>query len=142
MKTYLILFLAIVFETVATSFLKQSEQFTKLVPSVLTVLGYAAAFYCLSVVLKSIPVGIAYAIWSGVGIILIALIGFFVFKQHLDLAAIIGLVLIIAGVVVINVFSNSGPLIDGRVPSLCSILKRKERNHVFHQHGFFLFSAL
>ncbi|MEO3497622.1 SMR family transporter, partial [Phocaeicola vulgatus] len=71
------------------------------------VLGYAAAFYCLSVVLKSIPVGIAYAIWSGVGIILIALIGFFVFKQHLDLAAIIGLVLIIAGVVVINVFSNS-----------------------------------
>ena len=81
MKTYLILFLAIVFETVATSFLKQSEQFTKLVPSVLTVLGYAAAFYCLSVVLKSIPVGIAYAIWSGVGIILIALIGFFVFKS-------------------------------------------------------------
>ena len=86
---------------------QQSEQFTKLVPSVLTVLGYAAAFYCLSVVLKSIPVGIAYAIWSGVGIILIALIGFFVFKQHLDLAAIIWLVLIIAGVVVINVFSNS-----------------------------------
>ena len=107
MKTCLILFLTIVFETVATSFLKQSEQFTKLVPSVLTVLGYAAAFYCLSVVLKSIPVGIAYAIWSGVGIILIALIGFFVFKQHLDLAAIIGLALIIAGVVVINVFSNS-----------------------------------
>ena len=107
MKTYLILFLAIVFETVATSFLKHSEQFTKLVPSVLTVLGYAAAFYCLSVVLKSIPVGIAYAIWSGVGIILIALIGFFVFKQNLDLAAVIGLALIIAGVVVINVFSNS-----------------------------------
>ena len=107
MKTYLILFLAIVFETVATSFLKQSEQFTKLVPSVLTVLGYAAAFYCLSVVLKSIPVGIAYAIWSGVGIILIALIVFFVFIHHLDLSAIIGLVLIIAGVVVIYVCSNS-----------------------------------
>lgn len=88
-------------------FLKQSEQFTKLVPSVFTILGYAAAFYCLSVVLKNIPVGIAYAIWSGVGIILIALIGFFVFKQHLDLPAIIGLALIIAGVVVINVFSNS-----------------------------------
>ncbi|MCE9041143.1 DMT family transporter [Parabacteroides distasonis] len=87
--------------------MKQSEQFTKLVPSVFTILGYAAAFYCLSVVLKNIPVGIAYAIWSGVGIILIALIGFFVFKQHLDLPAIIGLPLIIAGVVVINVFSNS-----------------------------------
>ena len=107
MKTYLILFLAIVFETVATSFLKQSGQFTKLVPSIFMLLGYAAAFYCLSIVLKSIPVGIAYAIWSGVGIVLIALIGFFVFKQHLDLAAIIGLALIIAGVVVINVFSNS-----------------------------------
>jgi len=77
------------------------------VPSIFTLLGYAAAFYCLSIVLKSIPVGIAYAIWSGVGIVLIALIGFFVFKQHLDLAAIIGLALIIAGVVVINVFSNS-----------------------------------
>ena len=107
MKTYLVLFLAIVFETIATSFLKQSEQFTKLVPSLLTVLGYALAFYCLSFVLKNIPVGIAYAIWSGVGIILIALIGFIVFKQHLDLPAIIGLALIIAGVVVINVFSNS-----------------------------------
>lgn len=87
--------------------MKQSEQFTKLVPSVFTILGYAAAFYCLSVVLKNIPIGIAYAIWSGVGIIFIALIGFFVFKQHLDLPAIIGLALIIAGVVVINVFSNS-----------------------------------
>ena len=107
MKTYLILFLAIVFETVATSFLKQSEQFTKLVPSVLTVLGYAAAFYCLSVVLKSIPVGIAYAIGREWVSFLSRLSAFFVFKQHLDLAAIIGLVLIIAGVVVINVFSNS-----------------------------------
>ncbi|WP_303014320.1 multidrug efflux SMR transporter [uncultured Bacteroides sp.] len=107
MKMYLILLLAIIFETIATSYLKQSEQFTKLLPSIITILGYAAAFYCLSIVLKSIPVGIAYAIWSGVGIILIALIGFFVFKQHLDLPAIIGLGLIIAGVVVINVFSHS-----------------------------------
>lgn len=107
MKMYLILLLAIIFETIATSYLKQSEQFTKFLPSILTILGYAAAFYCLSIVLKSIPVGIAYAIWSGVGIILIALIGFFVFKQHLDLPAIIGLGLIIAGVVVINVFSHS-----------------------------------
>ncbi len=107
MKTYFILFLAIVFETAATSFLKQSEQFTKLIPSILTILGYAAAFYCLSLVLKNIPVGIAYAIWSGVGIILISLIGLFVFKQHLDFPAILGLILIVAGVVIINVFSNS-----------------------------------
>lgn len=107
MKNYFILLLAILFETFATSYLKQSEQFTKLLPSVLTVVGYAAAFYCLSIVLRTIPVGIAYAIWSGVGIVLIALIGLFVFKQHLDWPAIIGLFLIIAGVVVINVFSKS-----------------------------------
>ena len=69
--------------------------------------GYAAAFYCLSLVLKHIPVGIAYAIWSGVGIVLIAVIGFTVFKQHLDWPAVLGLALIIAGVVVINVFSDS-----------------------------------
>lgn len=107
MKTYLFLFLAIVLETFATSFLKQSEQFTKLVPSLFTILGYAGAFYFLSIALKTIPVGIAYAIWSGVGIVLISLIGWLYFKQHLDTAAIIGLVLIVAGVVVINVFSSS-----------------------------------
>ena len=84
MKSYLFLFLAILFETVATSFMKQSEQFTKLVPSVVTIVGYIGAFYCLSLVLKTIPVGIAYAIWSGVGIIFITLIGLVVFKQHLD----------------------------------------------------------
>ena len=83
------------------------KQFTKFWPSVVTVAGYAAAFYCLSLVLKHIPVGIAYAIWSGVGIVLIAVIGFTVFKQHLDWPAVLGLALIIAGVVVINVFSDS-----------------------------------
>ena len=107
LKSSLVLLMAIVFETVATSFLKQSEQFTKFWPSVVTVAGYAAAFYCLSLVLKHIPVGIAYAIWSGVGIVLIAVIGFTVFKQHLDWPAVLGLALIIAGVVVINVFSDS-----------------------------------
>lgn len=83
MKSYLFLFLAILFETVATSFMKQSEQFTELVLSVVTIVGYVGAFYCLSLVLKTIPVGIAYAIGSGVGIILITLIGWMVFKQHL-----------------------------------------------------------
>ena len=141
MKTYLILFLAIVFETVATSFLKQSEQFTKLVPSVLTVLGYAAAFYCLSVVLKSIPVGIAYAIWSGVGIILIALIGFFVFKQHLDLAAIIGLALIIAGVVVINVFSNSVSH-RSEVSRHCGLYQTKRKKSCFSSAWFLSFFSI
>lgn len=107
MKAYLFLALAIIFETLATTFLKQSEQFTKLLPSLYTILGYAATFYLLSIALKTIPVGIAYAIWAGVGIVLISLIGWVYFKQHLDLPAIIGLVLIVAGVVVINAFSSS-----------------------------------
>lgn len=106
MKSYIFLFIAIVFETIATSALKSSEQFSKLLPSIITVLGYVAAFYFLSLTLKTMPVGIAYAIWSGVGIVLIALVGIFVFKQIPDLAAIIGFLLIIVGVVVINVFSK------------------------------------
>lgn len=103
------LLLAIVCETVGTSFLKQSEGFTKLVPTSVSLISYAAAFYLLSLTLKTIPVGIAYAIWSGVGIVLITIIGVFAFKQHLDLAAYIGLGLIIAGVVVVNCFSKSVP---------------------------------
>lgn len=107
MKHYLVLFVAIVFETIATSCLTKSEQFTKLWPSIACVLFYATSFYCLSIALKWVPVGIAYAIWSGIGIVLIALIGFFFFKQHLDFPAVLGLILIIAGVITINVFSKS-----------------------------------
>jgi len=107
MKNYLFLLLAIVFETIATSSLKASEQFTKLVPSLITIVGYIAAFYLLSLTLRSIPVGIAYAIWSGIGIVLVTLVGIVMFKQVPDLPAIIGLLLIIAGVVVINVFSKT-----------------------------------
>lgn len=107
MKAYFILLLAIVLETIATSFLKQSDQFTRLLPSVVTILGYAGSFYCLSIVLKNIPVGIAYAVWSGMGIVLISAIGWVVFKQHLDVPALLGLALIIAGVLVINIFSGS-----------------------------------
>ena len=106
-KSYLILFLAIVFETIGTSFLNKSDQFTKIVPSILTIGGYIGAFYCLSVVLKDIPIGLAYAIWAGLGIVLIATIGWVVFKQHLDLPALIGMGLIVAGVLVINLFSKS-----------------------------------
>src|SRR5690554_7489557 len=107
MKNYLFLLIAILFETIATSALKGSEQFTKLLPSIITVLGYIGAFYFLSLTLKTIPVGIAYAIWSGIGIILITLVGIFVFKQVPDLPAIIELSLIIIGVVIINVFSTT-----------------------------------
>lgn len=97
---------AIVFEVIGTTFLMKSEQFTRWLPSVLVVLFYLAAFYLLSVSLKSIPLGIAYALWAGLGIVLTAMIGVFVFKQSLDLAAIIGISMIVGGVVVINAFSK------------------------------------
>jgi len=105
---YLYLGVAIVSEVIGTSALKASDGFTRLWPSALTVLAFASAFYCLSHVLKVLPTGIAYAIWSGVGIVLISLISWVVFKQVLDTAAVIGMGLIIAGVLVINLFSRSG----------------------------------
>ncbi len=107
MKQYLFLLLAICAETFATSYLKESRQFTRFWPSAVTVLGYAVAFYFLSLVLKTMPVGIAYALWSGIGIVLISLIGHFAFRQHLDLPAVTGIACIIAGVVIINLFSKS-----------------------------------
>lgn len=107
MKAYLFLFLAIGFEIIGTSFLKLSEQFTQFWQSIISIFAYFIAFFFLSLVLKTIPVGIAYAIWSGVGIMCITFIGFWFFKQQLDLPAIIGLILIILGVVVINLFSKT-----------------------------------
>jgi small multidrug resistance pump len=104
---YVYLGIAIVAEVIGTSALKASNGFTQLVPSLITIVTYACAFYFLSLTLKTIPVGIAYAIWSGIGIVLIALIGLFWFRQPLDLAAVIGLGLIIAGVAVVNGFSRS-----------------------------------
>ena len=101
------LLLAIVSEVVATSALKSSESFSRLWPSVITVMGYAVAFYLLSLTLREMPVGIAYAMWSGVGIVLISLTAVVLFGQKLDLAAVIGMGLIVAGVVVINVCSKS-----------------------------------
>ncbi|SEN43557.1 small multidrug resistance pump [Flavobacterium sp. CF108] len=107
MKNFLFLFIAIIFEIIATSALKKSEQFTQFLPSIITVVGYFAAFYFLSFAIRTIPVGFAYAIWSGVGIVLITIIGAVFFKEIPDLPAIIGLSLIIIGVVVINVFSKT-----------------------------------
>lgn len=100
---------AIVCETVATSALARSEQFSLLLPSIVTVLGYAASFWLLSVTLRAAPVGVVYAIWSGVGVVLVTLIGRFVFGQRLDGAAIAGIGLIVAGVMVINLFSKANP---------------------------------
>ena len=104
---WLFLFIAIVAEVIGTSALKYSEGFTKLCPSAIVVIGYGIAFYFLSLTLKSIPIGIAYAIWSGLGIVLISVIGYSVFKQTLDIPAIIGIGLIILGVIVINLFSKT-----------------------------------
>lgn len=107
MKQWIFLSVAIVSEVVATSALKASEGFSRLWPSLIVVVGYAAAFYFLSLTLKTVPVGVAYAIWSGAGVALIALIAWLVFGQSLDIPAIIGLLLIIAGVVVLNLFSRT-----------------------------------
>lgn len=104
---YIYLGLAIIFEVVATSFLKLTEGFTQFWPSVAVVIGYGLAFYFLSLTIKTIPIGISYAIWAGLGIILVALIGMVFFKQMPDAAAWIGMALIILGVVVIQVFSKT-----------------------------------
>ena len=107
MNQWLFLSITIISEVVATSALKSSAGFTQLWPSLLVIAGYAAAFFFLSLTLRTMPVGVAYAIWSGVGIVLITLIAWIVLGQPLDGPAVVGLALIVAGVVVLNVFSKS-----------------------------------
>jgi len=109
MPVYVILALAVVFETIGTSALKASEQFTRLGPSVMVALAYGVSFYLLSITLRTIPVGVVYALWSGLGIVSISIIGYLVFGQRLDLPAIAGLVLIISGIAVIHLFSSASP---------------------------------
>jgi small multidrug resistance pump len=104
---WLYLAVAIVLEVVATSALKASDGFTRLLPSLVVVVGYGAAFYTLSITLRTMPVGVVYAIWSGVGVVLITLVGWLFFNQELDLPAFVGIALISAGVIVLNFFSTS-----------------------------------
>lgn len=104
---YVYLAISIIAEVIATSSLKASEGFTKLVPSVIVVLGYGVAFHFLSLTLKTIPIGVAYAIWAGAGVTLVAVVGWLLFDQKLDAPAIIGMGLIITGVVVLQVFSKA-----------------------------------
>ncbi len=104
---WLYLALAVLFETIGTTALQASQQFTRIGPSVLMVASYAVSFYLLAQLLRVMPVGVVYAIWSGLGICFIAVIAYFLFDQKLDLAAIIGIAMIIAGVAVINLFSNT-----------------------------------
>ena len=111
MPHWIYLSIAIVAEVVGTSFLKSAEGFTRFLPSLIVVVSYVVAFFFLGLALKTLPVGIAYAIWAGVGVALIALVGYAFLGQSLDAPAILGMALIVAGVVVINVFSGtvSGP---------------------------------
>jgi len=104
---WLHLIIAVVSEVIATSALKSSESFTKLYPSLIVVAGYGTAFYFLSLTLRSMPVGIAYAVWSGVGVLLVTLVGMFVYGQRIDLPGWVGIGLITAGVLVLNILSKS-----------------------------------
>ncbi len=108
-KAYLLLAIAIVAEVIATSLLPLTNHFTRLLPSLGVVVGYGTAFFCLTHILDKIPIGITYAIWSGLGIVLLAVVGVFVYHQKPDVPAVIGITLILAGVVTINVFSKMTP---------------------------------
>lgn len=105
--TYVYLAIAIIGEVAATSALKASAQFSHLLPSIIVVLGYTVAFYCLSIVLKQLPVGITYAIWAGAGVVLVALVAMLIYHQIPDIPALIGMGLIISGVAVIHLFSDT-----------------------------------
>ena len=105
--TFVLLAVAIAFEVLATSALKLTDGFTRLWPSLVTIIGYGLAFYFLALTLRTLPVGIVYAIWAGVGVVVVALIGWLVFRQPLDAWGIVGIALIIAGVLVLNLLSRS-----------------------------------
>lgn len=101
------LIIAICAEVIASSSLKATEGFTKIIPSIVVIIGYITSFYFLSITLKTLPMGIAYAIWSGLGIILISLIGYVFYKQSIGMTSIIGIIFIIIGVIIIQLFSNT-----------------------------------
>lgn len=107
MNTYVILVISICAETLATTMIKASEGFSRLLPSIVVVLGYAISFYGLSQVVKTMNIGIAYAIWAGMGIFLVSIMSFLIYKQRLDLPAIAGMVLIAVGIMIIQLFSKS-----------------------------------
>jgi len=106
MKAAVVLLFAIISEVIGTTSLKFSEGFTKFVPSVIVVLGYGLSFYLLSISLKEIPLGIAYALWSGIGIVLAMIAGILIWREPLDWARVIGTILIVGGIVIMNLFSK------------------------------------
>jgi small multidrug resistance pump len=105
--SYFYLAIAIISEVIATSALKSSEEFKQLIPSLVVIIGYSSAFYFMTLAMRKLSIGTVYATWSGLGIVLVALVGFFVYKEKLDAAAVIGMSLIIAGVLVINLLSKT-----------------------------------
>ena len=107
MIAYVYLAFAIIFEVIGTTFLVKSEQFTRLIPTLIMAVLYAISFYLLTITIKTIPIGIAYALWGGLGIVLTSLVALFFFKQALDTAAVIGIAMIVGGVVVMNLLSSS-----------------------------------
>ncbi|QIM69562.1 DMT family transporter [Basfia succiniciproducens] len=107
MKPWILLAISILLEIIATSLLKLSDGFTKLIPTVGSMLLYGLSFYCVSIVYRTLPVGIVYAVWSGVGIVLTAIIAYFAFGQKIDGSGLVGMLLIVGGVLIINVFSRS-----------------------------------
>jgi len=107
LKVYFYLVLAVLFEGLGSTSLQASQQFTRLFPTLGVVVGFGTSFYLFTIVLKTLPLGVTYAIWSGLGICLTAFLGWAIFKQGVDLAAMLGMVLIIAGIVVINLFSKT-----------------------------------
>ncbi|MBW1616206.1 MAG: multidrug efflux SMR transporter [Deltaproteobacteria bacterium] len=104
---YFYLVIAVIAEVIATSALKASEEFTKFFPSLIVIIGYAAAFYFFTLILRTIPVGVTYALWSGLGIVLVTLAGMFLYKEIPDLPAIVGIGFIIIGIIIINLFSET-----------------------------------
>lgn len=104
---WITLIIAILAEVIATSTLKATDGFTKIVPSAIVILGYGTSFYFLSLTIKTMPIGIAYAVWSGIGVTLICMIGYVFYKQQLDIASIFGIIFIIIGVIIINLFSKN-----------------------------------
>lgn len=107
MPPMLALSIAIVCEVIATSYIPKTEQFTKMMPSTVVLIGYGIAFFLLSVTVKTMPVGVVYAIWSGAGIVLVATVGYFVYGQRLDLPAIVGIGFILTGVMIVNLLSRT-----------------------------------
>ena len=105
--SYFYLAIAIISEVIATSALKSSEEFKQLIPSLVVIIGYSSAFYFMTLAMRKLSIGTVYATWSGLGIVLVALVGFFVYKEKLDAAAVVGMSLIIVGVLVINLLSKT-----------------------------------